>query len=140
MLNIPPQLQVLLIAGALVYLSIILVLLRRKKLNIQYSLIWLFSAVVLLVFACFPYIVAVLRDLLNIEMPSNLVFTMLFVFVLLLLLSLSTIVTGFAARISRLTQTQALLEERVRRLEAQLAQEDAPKVDAQAQKKTHEKP
>jgi len=71
----------------------------------------------------------VLRDIFSIEMPVNLVFTLLFIFVLLLLLSLSIIVTGFSARINKLVQTQALLEERVRRLEAQLK---APKPDETA--------
>ena len=134
MLNIPLELRILLIVGAVVYLGIILILLRRKKLNVQYSLIWLASAVILLLFAIFPYIVAVLRDILGIEMPVNLVFTLLFVFVLLLLLSLSTIVTGFSAKIHRLTQTQALLEERVRRLEAELA-EKQPAATESADKK-----
>ncbi len=124
MLNIPLELRIILIVGAVLYLGVILVLLRRKKLNVQYSLIWLASAVVLIVFAAVPYIVAVLGDILGIEMPANLVFTLLFVFVLLLLLSLSTIVTGFSAKIHRLTQTQALLEERVRRLEAKQAGEE----------------
>lgn len=123
-LNIPEVLQVLLIIGAVIYLLIILYLLKKQKLNVQYSIIWLASAVVLILFAVFPYLVAVLRDIFNIEMPVNLVFTLLFVFVLLQLLSLSTIVTGFAAKINRLTQTQALLEKRLRELEGQGEQAD----------------
>lgn len=120
LINIPLPLRVLLIVGAVVYLGIILLLLKKGKLNVQYSLIWLGSAFALLLFAVFPYIVAVLRDILNIEVVSNLVFMLLFAFVLLLLLSLSTIVTGFSSKIKRLAQTQALLEERVRQLEAEL--------------------
>lgn len=119
-LNIPLPLQIVLLAGAVAYLFIILYLLKKQKLNVQYSIIWLASAVVLILFAAFPYLVAVLRDIFNVEMPVNLVFTLLFVFVLLQLLSLSTIVTGFAAKIKKLAQTQALLEKRVRELEARL--------------------
>ena len=66
----------------------------------------------------------VLRDWLNIEMPVNVIFTLVLAFVLLLLLSLSTIVSGFAEKLKRLAQENALLEERVRRLEAQLAAQD----------------
>ena len=123
-LTIPPVLRATLIIGAVLFLGFLLLLLRRKKLNVQYSIIWLCAALVMLVFAAFPYTVAVLVDVFNFEMPVNLVFTLLFVFVLLLLLSLSTIVTGFAARIKRLTQAQALLEERVRQLEALLEKRD----------------
>lgn len=119
-IHIPDSLRALLIFGALVYLFAIMFLLKKGKLNVQYSLIWLGSAFVLLLFAIFPYIVAVLRDILHVEVVANLVFMLLFGFVLLLLLSLSTIVTGFATKIKRLTQTQALLEARVRQLEEQL--------------------
>ena len=117
MLNIPLPLRATLIIGAVLFLGMLLWLLRRKKLNVQYSIIWLFTALILLVFAIFPASVAFLGNIFNIEMPVNLVFTLLFIFILLLLLSLSTIVTGFAARIKRITQEQALLEERVRELE-----------------------
>ncbi|MDL2324953.1 DUF2304 domain-containing protein [Ruminococcaceae bacterium OttesenSCG-928-A16] len=115
-----PELRIILLLGAIAYLLVILALLKKGKLNVQYSLIWLASAVVLIIFAAFPYTVYVLRDLLNIEVPANLVFLLLFIFVLALLLSLSTIVTGFASRIRKLTQTQALLEKRLRELEETL--------------------
>ena len=121
MLNIPFELRAALILGAALFLGLLLLLLHRKKLNVQYSIIWLFAAVVLLLFALFPGIVAFIGGLFNIEMPVNLVFTLLFVFVLLLLLSLSTIVTGFSACIKRLAQEHALMEERIRHLEEELA-------------------
>ena len=124
LLTMPAVLRATLIIGTVLFLGLLLFLLRRKKLNVQYSIIWLCAAVVLLVFAAFPYTVAVLGNLFNFEMPVNLVFTLLFIFILLLLLSLSTIVTGFAAHIKRLTQAQALLEERVRQLEALLEERE----------------
>lgn len=120
MLNMPAALRLSLLIGAIIYLAIIFVLLKKGKLNVQYSIIWLASAFVLILFAAVPYTVAVIGDIFQFEMPANLIFTLLFVFVLLLLLSLSTIVTGFQTKITRLAQTQALLEGRVRELEAQL--------------------
>ena len=90
----------------------------------RYSIIWLISAGVLLVFAVFPYVVLVLTDLLGMAVPVNVVFLLVIAFILLLLLSLSSIVSGFAEKIKRLAQENALLEERVRRLEAQLAAQD----------------
>ena len=110
--SISPILRIGLLLGAVCYLALILWLLKKKKLTVRYSIIWLISAGVLLVFAVFPYVVLVLTDLLGIA------------FILLLLLSLSSIVSGFAEKIKRLAQENALLEERVRRLEAQLAAQD----------------
>ena len=119
--SISPILRVGLLLGAVCYLALILWLLKKKKLTVRYSII---SAGVLLVFAVFPYVVLVLTDLLGMAVPVNVVFLLVIAFILLLLLSLSSIVSGFAEKIKRLAQENALLEERVRRLEAQLAAQD----------------
>ena len=112
-----PWFQTALIAGALVYLLIVFYLLKKQKLAVQYAIIWLVSGFVLLLFAIFPYIVLVLSDILHVLNPVNFIFLVTLCFVLLILLSLSVVVSGFALRIKRLTQNAALLERRIRELE-----------------------
>ena len=125
--NINLALRLDMFLGAVVFLVVILWLLKKGRLTVRYSIIWLMAGGALLVFAVFPYIVLVLRDWLNMEMPVNVIFTLVLAFVLLLLLSLSTIVSGFAEKLKRLAQENALLEKRVRELEQALAQrEDGP--------------
>ena len=125
--NIDLTLRLDLFLGAAVFLAVILWLLKKGRLTVRYSIIWLMAGGALLLFAVFPYIVLVLRDWLNMEMPVNVVFTLVLAFVLLLLLSLSTIVSGFAEELKRLAQENALLEKRVRELEQALAQrKDGP--------------
>ena len=114
------KLRLVLLIGTLIYLGLILTLLKKDKLSVRFSLIWLASGGVLLVFAAFPYVVYVLRDLLHMVMPSNLVFTLLFCFILLVLLTLSAAASGFTERIKRLAQANAILEKRVRVLEQRL--------------------
>ena len=120
--NINLALRLDMFLGAVVFLVDILWLLKKGRLTVRYSIIWLMAGGALLVFAVFPYIVLVLRDWLNMEMPVNVIFTLVLAFVLLLLLSLSTIVSGFAEKLKRLAQENALLEKRVRELEQALAQ------------------
>ena len=120
--NIHLALRLDMFLGAVVFLVVILWLLKKGRLTVRYSIIWLMAGGALLVFAVFPYIVLVLRDWLNMEMPVNVIFTLVLAFVLLLLLSLSTIVSGFAEKLKRLAQENALLEKRVRELEQALAQ------------------
>ena len=120
--NINLALRLDMFLGAVVFLVVILWLLKKGRLTVRYSIIWLMAGGALLVFAAFPYIVLVLRDWLNMEMPVNVIFTLVLAFVLLLLLSLSTIVPGFAEKLKRLAQENALLEKRVRELEQALAQ------------------
>ena len=122
-------LRVALLVGVVCYFAVILFLLKRKKLTVRYAIVWLLSGVVLLIFAVFPYIVLVLRDLLKVQMPANLVFMLAIAFILLMLLSLTSIASGHAETERRLVQEHALLEQRVRVLEAQLAQRGGAAAD-----------
>ena len=115
--HIEPLLRILLLIGVAGYLFVILWLMKKQKLLVRYSIIWLFSAAVLALFAVFPYIVLVLRDLTKIVTPSNLIFMMAIAFLLLISLCLTSIVSGLSEKIKKLAQQNALLERRVRELE-----------------------
>ena len=119
--------QAFMILGALVLLVIIFVLLKHGKMTVKYSLLWMCLSLVLLVFALFPYVVYVLRDLMDVEMPVNLVFMLMFCFVLLVLLSLSIAISQLAEKSKRLTPANAILEKRVRELEKALRQTEEEK-------------
>ena len=116
--------QAFMILGALVLLLIIFVLLKRGKRTVKYSLLWLGRWRALRVFAVWPDGVLVLRDILGVEMPVNLVFMLMFCFVLLVLLSLSIALCQLAEKSKRLTQANAILEKRVRELEEKLSPPD----------------
>lgn len=125
------ELQIWMLLGAAAYLLLIFWMLKTHRLNVRYSLVWLLFGLALVLFAAVPYVVFVLRDIFDIQMPSNLVFAMVIGFVLLISLSISAAITDFAERIKRLTQTVAILEKRVRQLESQLDEirsgEDKPR-------------
>ena len=111
------RLQLYMILGAVILLAVIFCLLKRGLMSVKYSLLWLLLAVCLGIAAAVPYTVFVLRDLLDIQMPVNLIFLLMFCFVLVVLLSLSVAITQLAEKCKRLTQANAILEKRVRDLE-----------------------
>ena len=111
------RLQLYMILGAVILLAVIFCLLKRGLMSVKYSLLWLLLAVCLVIAAAVPYTVFVLRDLLDIQMPVNLIFLLMFCFVLVVLLSLSVAITQLAEKCKRLTQANAILEKRVRVLE-----------------------
>lgn len=115
-------LQLELLLGSVCLLAVIFYMLKKNLLSVKYSLLWLFFAAALILFAAVPYVVYVLRDILNIEIPVNLVFVLLFCFVLLVLLSVSVAISQLAEKTKRLAQSNALLEKRVRELENKLDQ------------------
>ena len=114
------QLQLFMILGAVALLLIIFAFLKRGYMSVKYSLLWLALSVGLVIAAVFTYVIYVLRDLLDIEMPVNLVFLLMFCFVLVVLLSLSVAISQLADKCKRLTQANALLEKRMRDLEEQI--------------------
>ena len=113
-------LQLELLLGSVCLLAVIFYMLKKNLLSVKYSLLWLFFAAALILFAAVPYVVYVLRDILNIEIPVNLVYVLLFCFVLLVLLSVSVAISQLAEKAKRLAQSNALLEKRVRDLEEQI--------------------
>lgn len=123
--SISPVLRCLLLAGSALYLGLILFLLKKHRLTVRVALIWLFSAMLLVLFALFPYIVLVLTDLLGMSVPINTVFLLVTAFMLLVLLSHSSALSLLVQRETRLAQKQALLEERVRQLEAALKEAES---------------
>ena len=80
-----------LLAGDLVFLFLIFLFVKHGRLSVRYF-----------------------------EVVANLVFTLLFCFVLLVLLILSAAASQHTERIKRLTQQSAMLEQRVRLLEQRL--------------------
>ena len=111
------DLQVLLIVGALALFGMIVYLIKHKKIEVKYSIIWLAFSATMILFALFPYLVLVLGDISGVVNPVNFIFMTLFVFILLIMLSVSAVISGFSTKIKRLAQANALLEKRVRELE-----------------------
>jgi hypothetical protein len=110
------SLRIFFIAGIVIFISIILLLLRKKNLNLKYTLLWLFSALVLLVVSIQPNIVYLISKIIGIEAPVNTVFVIGSIFTLLLILSLTVIVSHLNNRIRKLTQEIALLDYKLRDL------------------------
>lgn len=101
----------------IIYFVILAVLLKKKRLALRYTLLWLFSGVVMLVLLIFPQLLNTLTKLLGIELQSNALFAMLFFCVLIILVSLTSIISKQNESIKELVQYTAMLEKRLRDIE-----------------------
>ena len=101
----------------IIYFVILAVLLKKKRLALWYTLLWLFSGVVMLVLLIFPQLLNTLTKLLGIELQSNALFAMLFFCVLIILVSLTSIISKQNESIKELVQYTAMLEKRLRDIE-----------------------
>jgi hypothetical protein len=117
------KLQVVAVLGALALLLIVLEMVRRRRLMERYALLWMFSAVVILGIAAWSDALNVLAKALGIASPPNALFFIAVAFILLLLLHFSAAMSRLADQSKVLAQRQALLEEQVRRLQTERAED-----------------
>jgi hypothetical protein len=103
-------LRLALIAFSVLFLIAVLHLVRKGRLQVKYSLLWLFSALVLFICAVFPHIVTVFSSILGILTPSNFVFLVGLSLLILICLSLTVIVSWQSRDIRALVQEIALLK------------------------------
>jgi hypothetical protein len=101
------QLVSIIAAGAL--LGVVLEAMRRRRLLERYALLWLFSAITLLVLAVWRDLLELLARTFGIASPPNALFFVAFAFVLLLLLHFSLTVSRLSDQSKLLAQRLALL-------------------------------
>src|ERR1700733_11745555 len=107
--------QIVAIIGAAVLLLVVLELVRRRRLLERYALLWLLSAVVLLVLASWRAGLEHVARTIGVVYPPNALFLIGIGFILLLLLHFSSAVSRLSDQSKVLAQRLALLEEGVRR-------------------------
>ena len=81
------------VGASLVALVVVLELVRRRHLREEYSLLWLATAIVMLVVGVWRDLLHSLADLVNIEYPPNLLFLLAALFLLFIQLYFSTVIT-----------------------------------------------
>ncbi len=103
------KLQTILIVGIVLILLFILNMIRKRKLELKYSLVWLIVLTLLLIAACVPEKLQQLATSLGIYSPVNMIFFLGFVFLLTIIYVLTVTVSRLSERIRRLAQIIAML-------------------------------
>ena len=104
------RLQIVIAVIILLGLSIVVNMVRRKKIELKYALAWLGAGVLVLVFDCFPQLMDWLAGKLGIALPVNMLFFLGFCFALVIIFVLTIMVSRMSVRIKRLAQEIALYE------------------------------
>ena len=98
--------------------SLLTALLKKKKLALRYTLLWLSFGFVLLLMVIFPVILTILRKALGIASEMNALFVLLIGGLVILVLYLTSLASVQQEKLKQLLQKEALLEQRIRELEA----------------------
>lgn len=99
------------------YFVVLIILLKKKRLALKYSLLWIFSGILFFIAVAFPDILVCITSFVGIEVPTNGLFAISILFLILILMSITVIVSETSARIKTLVQKISLMEKRIRELE-----------------------
>lgn len=105
--------QIIAISMSILFNFFVFQMLRKGILDYKYTVMWIFSGVFLLAASIFPKVVSFLTELLGISEPANFLFFFGIIFLLVMLLQMTIIVSKYKDRIYKLTQQLALLQKKV---------------------------
>jgi len=108
------KLQIVAIIVSSGLLLVVLELVRQRRLGERYALLWLVSALVLLLLSAWGDLLDKVSELLGVSTPTNALFAIAFGFVLLLLLHFSMTVSRLAEENKMLAQEAARLDQELR--------------------------
>ena len=115
---IPQNLQITLSIAVICYFIIIFYYLKRKMLELKYTLIWLVAGVIMGIMIYFPELLVWFVRLLGIESNMNGFYILCIAFIMMILMTLTSIVSRQQLKIRILIQEISMLEKRIRELEA----------------------
>lgn len=117
------------VGASLIALLVVLELVRRRRLREEYSLLWLATAIVMLVVGVWRDLLHSLADLVNIEYPPNLLFLLAALFLLFIQLYFSTVITKLTQENKEIAQQLALLRYEVGHLRGQRVEDNKDDAD-----------
>ncbi len=111
---LPMNLRITLGIALIIYFGLILVFLKRKAIELKYTLLWLLAGLCMAILVVFPMILPYFLRLLGITGNMNGLFIICIAFLMILCMALTSIVSRQAGKIRRLTQSMAIMEKELR--------------------------
>ena len=91
----------------------ILIILKKGRISVKYSLVWIFSILIILIATLIPNFMQIIANFLGFQTMSNMIFCLLILLLLFICMSLTIIVSGQKEKIKLLIQEVSMLKERI---------------------------
>ena len=114
---ISSRMQTFSLVAVIVFFAALILMLKKGKLSLRYSLLWMFSGLLMLILALFPGTLDWFARLIGGYSSVNALFAVLLFCGLILMISFTVIVSKEKQEIVRLVQKTAILENRIEELE-----------------------
>lgn len=110
------NLKIFLIVVEVIFLLVILINIRNKRLLLKYSLLWLVAIAMMICVVIFPQLLFYIRIFLGMEVVSNLVFMLGWLTLLVLTFALTIIVSEQKKKITLLIEEVGILDNKIKEL------------------------
>lgn len=110
-------LRIVLFIAIILFFFIVIYLLKKNRLALRYTLLWLAMAFIMLILVIFPQLLEFARQILGFESGMNALYVLAIGYAIVMLMALTSIVSHQSDRIKGLVQDNAILEKRIRELE-----------------------
>lgn len=94
-------------------------MIKQKKLDLRDALVWYGISLVILILDAFPQILSALSLMLGIRLPSNMVFMLAILLLIVMAFALTTSISRVSSNVRTLTQEVALLKKELEELKKQ---------------------
>ena len=121
---LPVNLRVTLGIALVIYFGLILIFLKRKAIELKYTLLWLLAGVCMTILVVFPTVLPALLKVLGITGNMNGLFIICIAFLMMLCMALTSIVSRQAGKIRNLTQNMAIMEKELRDMRHKFGEEE----------------
>lgn len=124
---IPNTLRIVLCIAVIVYFIIILFYLKKKMLELKYTLLWLLAGAVMGVLVIWPQLLMYFVKLIGVQSAMNGLYLVCIGFIIIILMSITSIVSRTTMKMRVLLQEMSMLEKRIRDLEGNSEKENEKK-------------
>ena len=104
------SIQFVAIIISLIILVVVVDLIRRGMLKEQYALLWIASAIVLMILSVWRGLLDIIASILGVAYPPSFLFLVAFLFLLLIVLHFSVVISNISEKNKKLSQEVALLK------------------------------
>ncbi|GLC29644.1 DUF2304 domain-containing protein [Clostridium omnivorum] len=116
------NLQIILLIASILFFVFIVKMVLNYKLDLKYSITWIFSSIIFILITIFPNLLSYLSKLLFIREPVNALFLIVIFFLLVIAFSLTLALSKKSNNIKSLVQELGILKLQVEDLSNQLEQ------------------
>ncbi len=124
------NIQIIAITTSALFLLLILYLIKKKRIKEEYSLLWIFFAVVFIVFSVWRQGLDYIAEFVGIAYPPAALFLVLLMAVFLILIEFSIIISKLADKNKVLAQEIGLLRLEIKQLEEKVRKKKEKKDDS----------